>query len=121
GETDLPDTIRPTALSRLWLMSAGQWDAHAVQALAQEGVRTMFDHLKEQYDFIIVDSSPVLPVADTLLLGQHVDGVVFSVLRDVSRIPAVHAAQQRLQALGSPTLRAVVIGRTGHASNSGYQ
>lgn len=121
GEADLQDTIRPTALSRLWLMPAGQWDAHAVQALAQEGVRTMFDHLKEQYDFIIVDSCPVLPVADTLLLGQHVDGVVFSILRDVSRIPAVHAAQQRLSTLAIPMLGAVVIGASGDTGNMGYQ
>jgi capsular exopolysaccharide synthesis family protein len=120
GEADL-DVIKPTALSRLWLMPAGQWDTHAVQALAQEGVRTMFDQLKEEYDFIIVDSSPVLPVADALLLGQHVDGVVFSILRDVSRLPAVQAARERLTTLGIPTLGAVVIGAASEAATCAYQ
>lgn len=116
GETKPEDVIRPTALSRLWLLPAGHWDAHAVQALAQDGVRDLFQKLKEQYDFIIVDSSPVLPVADSLLLAQHVEGVIFSILRDVSRVPSVYGAQQRLGKLGVRILGAVVIGDSGHVS-----
>lgn len=110
NEVNAAEAVRPTPMSRLWLMSAGQWDHHAVQALAQDSVRTLFESLKQQYDFIIVDSSPVLPVADALSLAQHVDGVVFSILRDVSRAPAVYAAQQKFQSLNVRTLGAVVIG-----------
>ena len=120
GDVPVGDAIKPTALSRLWLLPAGNWDAHAVQALAQDGVRGVFEQLKEQYDFIIVDSCPVLPVADALVLAQHVDGVIFSVLRDVSRVPAVHAAQQKLQALDVRTLGAVVIGASGDVSSAAY-
>jgi capsular exopolysaccharide synthesis family protein len=120
GDVALADAVKPTALSRLWLMPAGNWDAHAVQALAQDSVRGLFDQLKEQYDFIVVDSCPVLPVADSLVLAQHVDGVIFSILRDVSRMPAVHAAQQKLQALDVRTLGAVVIGATDDAGSIAY-
>ncbi len=115
GEVNLGDAVRPTAISRLWLMPAGQWDSHALEALAQEAVQQHFEQLKQQYDFIIVDSCPVLPVADALNLGQHVDGVILSVLRDVSRTPAVYAAQQRLGNLGIRTLGAVVIGEAATA------
>jgi polysaccharide biosynthesis transport protein len=57
-----------------------------------------------------VDSAPVLPVADTLLLGQHVDAALFSILRDVSQLPKIHAARERLTALGVPILGAVLSG-----------
>lgn len=110
GETAVADTIQPTSISRLWIMPAGQWDSHAIQALAQDGVKALFAELKEQYDFIVVDSGPVLPMADSLLLGQHVDGVVLSVLRDVSRAPAVYEAQQKLQNLNIRILGAVFVG-----------
>jgi polysaccharide biosynthesis transport protein len=110
GEIQASDAVRATALSRLWVLPAGTWDYHALQALAQEDVRTLIEELKQQYDFIIVDSPPVLPVADSLLLGQHVDGVLFSILRDVSRAPAVYAAQQKLQPLGIRILGAVMVG-----------
>ncbi len=45
--------------------------------LSQPRSRAIFGRLREQFDFIIVDSAPVLPVADTLLLCQHVDATLF--------------------------------------------
>jgi polysaccharide biosynthesis transport protein len=121
GEIQVADAIRATALSRLWLLPGGTWDQHAQQALAQDELRTVFDQLKQQYDFIIVDSPPVLPVADSLLLGQHVNGVLFSILRDVSRAPAVYAAQQKLQPLGIQILGAVMVGATTDLGRSQYR
>ena len=121
GEANANDVIKPTSVSRLWLMPAGHWDAHAVQALAQDNIKTFFETLKRQYEFIIVDSCPVLPVADALSLGQNVDGVLYAVLRDVSRVPALQAAQQRLANLNVRTLGAVLIGVNDYAGASGYQ
>jgi capsular exopolysaccharide synthesis family protein len=121
GEIKVGEVVRPTPLSRLWMVPAGHWDSHAVQALAQDGVRALFAQLKSEYEFIIVDSCPVLPVADALLLGQHVDAVILSVLRDVSRLPAVHAAHQRFNSLGVRTLGAVVIGAPGDVPAMPYQ
>lgn len=121
GEVKPADAIKPTPLSRLWMMPAGHWDSHAVQALAQDSVRGLFEQLKQQYDFIIVDACPVLPVADSLVLGQHVDGVLFSVLRDVSRLPALHAAHQKMTNLGIRTLGAVVIGTDTDLGAAGYK
>jgi succinoglycan biosynthesis transport protein ExoP len=120
NEVSVNDAVKPTSLGRLWLMPAGHFDSHAVQALAQDNVRALFDQLKEQYDFIIVDSCPILPVADALLLGQHVDGVIFSILRDVSRAPAVHAARQKINNLAIRTLGAVLIGAKCEMGNREY-
>ncbi len=111
GEVEPAQIVQNTPLENLSVLAAGAADRRALQALAQDGVvRTVFDELKEQYDFLIVDVSPVLPAADALLIGEHADAVLLSVLRNVSRLPAVYAAQQRLGALGIRVLGAVVIG-----------
>jgi len=111
GELEPGQVVQNTPLENLSLLAAGACDRQALQALAQEGIlRNVFDELKEQYDFLIVDVSPILPVADALLIGEHADAVLLSVLRNVSRLPAVHAAQQRLASLGIRVLGAVVIG-----------
>jgi capsular exopolysaccharide synthesis family protein len=110
GEVEPADAIRATQVSRLWMLPAGNGDAHAIQALAQDNLRTLFEQLKQQYDFIIIDTPPVLPVTDSLLIGQHVDGVLYAVLRDVSRAPAVYAAQQKLAQLAVHTIGAVLLG-----------
>ncbi|MFO0877274.1 MAG: polysaccharide biosynthesis tyrosine autokinase [Gemmataceae bacterium] len=110
GEVELDEIVRPTLTSRLWMIPAGKLDGHALQALAQDTVGKGFEHLKEQYDFIVLDTSPVLPVPDALLLGEHVDVVLLSVMKDHSRLPSVYQAQQRLEALDIRVLGSVVIG-----------
>ncbi len=110
GDTDLTGAIRETPIPNLWLISAGQSDPVALQTLALDNMRQIFDQLRPQYEFILVDSCPVLPVADSLLVGQHVDAVIFSLLREISRMPRVYAAYQRLSMLGVRILGAVVNG-----------
>ena len=62
----------------------------------------------------------MLPVADSLLIGQHVDGVIFTLLREVSRLPEVYAGYQRLSALGVRMLGIVVNGAGGDVYGSTY-
>ncbi len=59
---------------------------------------------------MIVDSSPILPVADGLIIAQQADAVLMSVLTDVSRKHKIFAAYQRLATLGVHVLGAVVTG-----------
>jgi capsular exopolysaccharide synthesis family protein len=111
GEVDLVDAIRPTtAIEGLWLIPAGQWDREVLQALARQGLHDIFERLKDEFDFLIVDSHPVLPATDSLLVGQYADAVLLSLMRDVSQAPRVHAAYQRLTNLGIRVLGAVVNG-----------
>lgn len=99
-EIDLADAIQATSDNGPFVLPAGCCDPTATLALAQQGVREIFEQLKNQFDFIVVDSPPVLSVADSLLIAQRVDAVLFTTLRGVSRLPAVHAAYERLATLG---------------------
>jgi capsular exopolysaccharide synthesis family protein len=110
GEVQVDDAIHETPIDGLWLVPAGHWDREVIQALAKEGVEKAFERFKEQFDFIIVDSHPVLAATDSLLIGQHVDAVILSLLRDVSQVPRVYAAGQRLGNLGIRVLGVVVNG-----------
>jgi capsular exopolysaccharide synthesis family protein len=111
GEVDLGGAMRPTTTEQnLWLLPAGQWDRAVVQELARNGGQDLFAQLRAEFDFIILDSHPLLPATDSLLIGQHVDGVIISVLHDVSQTPKVYAACQRLETLGIPCFGAVVNG-----------
>src|SRR5262249_42053178 len=66
--------------------------------------------LRERFDLVIIDSSPVLPVVDPLLLGQFADVAILSVLREVSCLPSIYAAYQRLTDGGVRVLGAVMSG-----------
>jgi polysaccharide biosynthesis transport protein len=110
GEVTLDDVVVSTAVEELKVISAGQCDAQTLKVLSQGGLGGLFARFKEQYDFVIVDSSPILPVADAQIIAQQVDAVLFSILADVSRKTKILAAYQRIAALGVKVLGAVVTG-----------
>ena len=101
-ELDADAALRPTALDGLWILPAGRCDDAALAALARAAIRPILDRLRAEFEFVVVDSSPVLPVADTMQVAQDVDAVVLSVLRDVSRLPQVQAAYHAPGRAGRP-------------------
>jgi len=110
GETALEDAVASTAIQELKVITAGKVDHLTLRILSQGGMGSLFTRLKEQFDFVIVDTSPILPVADGLIIAQQADAVLFSILTDVSRKTKIFAAYQRLTTLGAKVLGAVVTG-----------
>jgi capsular exopolysaccharide synthesis family protein len=110
GEIEVAEAAQETPQENLSLIPAGQWDREVLQALARNGLEGVFERLADEFDFIIIDSHPVLAATDSLLLGRQVDAVILSVLREVSMMPQVFAAQQQLTSLGVRVLGAVVNG-----------
>jgi capsular exopolysaccharide synthesis family protein len=117
GESSLADVLASTAIEELKVITAGNCDHQTLRILAQGGMGGIFAELKENYDFVIVDTSPVLPVADASMIAQQCDAALFSILRDVSRKAKIMAAYQRLSTLGVRILGAVVTG--GHDGDYG--
>jgi capsular exopolysaccharide synthesis family protein len=110
GEVELEDAVQDTTLPGLTVMPAGQWDREVLQALARGSVEGIFEKLRAEFDFILVDSHPVHAATDALVLGQQADAVLLSVLKGVSEGPRVHAAARRLTELGARVLGAVLCG-----------
>lgn len=104
------DVVQSTSIHKLWLIPAGGNGGIPAEALTGNRFRTILDSLSDQFDIIIIDSSPVLLVTDTLLLGKKVDGVILSVFQNKSRIPCASAAYERLRKLGVNVLGSVVHG-----------
>ncbi|MGE0534559.1 MAG: polysaccharide biosynthesis tyrosine autokinase [Pirellulales bacterium] len=99
-EAEMDEAIRPTRASGLWALTTGHCDDESVQDLAKEQVHEMFAELRAGFDFVIIDSAPVLALADPLVIGQYVDTAIVTALRDVSRVPQVHEACERLRGVG---------------------
>jgi capsular exopolysaccharide synthesis family protein len=81
----------------------------------------VFKQLRENYEIVIVDTAPVLPVPDALLLGRWVQGIVLAVRYDTSRFAMIQRAYKRLSTLKVPVLGAVVNGvRNASTTYGGY-
>jgi polysaccharide biosynthesis transport protein len=70
----------------------------------------LISNLRQRYDLIIIDSPPVLPVPDALILGRWTDGAVIAVRYDISRFPQVERARRQLDNAGITVLGTVING-----------
>ncbi len=121
GEAERDAVIHPTRTANLWLLPAGRCDLRSVQALSTSYLGTAIAALCVQFDYVIIDSGPVLKIADPLLIGQHVDAAIISVLRDVSKVPKVYEACERLRSVGITVLGSVVNGVNDDAARHGVE
>jgi len=110
AEVDVDDVIRPTHAEGLWLLTAGYCDVDAIHALATEQMQPVFDKLRNEYDFVIIDGAPILGMSDALIFGQYSDGAILSVRRDHSQMPKINHAAELLRDVGIRIIGAVVNG-----------
>ena len=109
-EVDPADAVQPTQEEGLYFMPAGHCDADAIQLLATDQPQPIFEKLRSQFDYVVVDSAPALGLADSVCLGQHVDGAILAVLRDQSGLRETHKAVETLRGMGVEVIGSVVNG-----------
>lgn len=73
-------------------LPGGTPDLSASELLDLDHFRNILEELKNEYDVIIVDSAPVGPIVDTLIMAKHVDSVVLVARTCKTSVPAVNHA-----------------------------
>ena len=73
---DLIVTLENPPLS---ILPAGPEPKHPAELLDSAAMKRLMERLRQQFDLIVIDSPPALPVADPGILGRHTDGVLFVV------------------------------------------
>ena len=76
GSRELHEVLRPTEIEHLNFVSSGATAPNPTELLGSHKMAETLRHLEQEYEYIVIDSSPVLPVSDSLLLAKLVDGVV---------------------------------------------
>lgn len=110
GEVELDDICQPTQAEGLTFIAAGQVDQSTLQVLSSDGGRSIINRLKEEFDFVIIDTSPLLFVAEPSMLAQNADIVLMSTRKDHSRVPYVRQCRDSLRSLNVPLLGAIMVG-----------
>lgn len=92
------------------LLSAGTPMSDTSRIFQGRAFGMLIARLRQLYDLIIIDSPPILPVPDALIMGRWTDGVVLASRFDVSRAPQVERARRQLDLAGIPVLGTVING-----------
>ena len=110
GECGNDEVVQPTAIDGLFVVTGGVCDYAAITALSRPELSKVIKGYRDAFDHVVIDAGPVLAFADTLMLGQQSDAVILSTMLDVSRVPQVENAVDRLRSVGVRLLGVVVNG-----------
>jgi capsular exopolysaccharide synthesis family protein len=101
------DAVQVTDLlldDRLALYTAGELPSNPGEMLGGVRMRKVLEKMGEHYDWVIVDSAPILPVTDSVALSSAVDGVIMVVRAGRSTTTDLGDALERLETVRAPIL-----------------
>ncbi len=110
GRAELDATLITVQAGGFHFLSAGTPGIDPTRVLKSTRLAELIGQLRQMYDLIIIDTPPVLPVADALIMGRWADGAVMAARYDASRLPLVERANRQIIAAGIPVLGVVVNG-----------
>ena len=101
SNASLKDTIFSVPGTKLEIITSGAKRFDMSDIVSREQIKKFFDVLKVEYDYLIIDSPPVQPVSDTLILTQASDYNIFLIRSDSSKTLAFMSSIKKIQNVGA--------------------
>jgi capsular exopolysaccharide synthesis family protein len=108
GQAQLNQVIHRTAVPCLDILPAGSRAPNPAELLGSHAMGHLIHDLQQRYDFVLLDSPPLLPVADGLMLSRVVDSVVLVVRSRVTDRKVAQEARRRLLRVNARVLGVVL-------------
>lgn len=110
-ESDWPELLQPVpGIEGLSVISAGMTPEQPTDALSSPRMQAMLQVCREQYQYILIDSPPMLVAADSAVLATVADGVIYVVRANRTHSEAVLTGKQRLIDVGAKLIGGVLNG-----------
>jgi capsular exopolysaccharide synthesis family protein len=90
------EAVKKTTVSGLWVMTAGRIPPNPAELLGSQRFRDFQNSLRAHFDWIIIDTPPVMAVTDAALVAHYASGVLFVV---GSEMTSRHAAKRAVDQL----------------------
>ncbi len=95
GKVGVEGLIEQRGLDVLFLLPSGHSPPDPAEFLSAHGVADFLADIRQRYDYVVIDSSPILPVTDTSVLASRADGILLVI--QVGRV--ARAALRRAKSL----------------------
>jgi len=93
--------LQKTAVEGLTVLDSGELPSNPARLLGSQHMEDLLDDLARRSDVVVVDSPPVLPVADAMLLARQANGVLMVLRAGQTRWQAARQAVDRLRQVGA--------------------
>ena len=108
GAAGLDDVLQKTKFPRLSLLASGPIPPNPSELLGSMATKKLLSELRTQFDYVIIDSAPLLAVTDSAILATEADGAIMVVRSGITKRDQVAHAIGMLRDVGAPVLGAVL-------------
>lgn len=110
GRCSVEEAMVRNWVEELDVIPAGRLRCSPQKLVGSGQLMRLLAELRQRYRYIVIDTPPVLSVAETMVYARQADAVLMCTMRDISRMDQVRLACQRLEAAGRKPTGAVLCG-----------
>ena len=118
GEAEMETGIQKTEVPNLFILSSGTRPPNPAELLGSEKMKSFVEELRKTYDFIILDTPPIIMVTDAQILAQYTDGCLLVISSGEAERDSAIKAQGLLEKVNAKIL-GVVLNKV-DSSKKGY-
>lgn len=107
-DLELEKLIKPTIVPSLYLINSGPIPPNPAELLSSEKMSELLKKVREQFDFVLIDTPPLLAVTDAQILAKMVDGLVLVVRAEKTPREALMQTRELIDLLKLKTFGVVI-------------
>ncbi len=119
GRFEMEDIMASPGLDNLHIIEAGPVPANPSELLSTRAMADLLREVREEYDIVLIDTPPVLPVTDAAIVATQVDGVVLVYQAGKVGRLVLRRAKVHLESVGAKVWGVVL--NDVHTEIAGYQ
>ena len=116
---DIMELVQDTKIPNLYVLTTGPVAPNPSELLGSQNMVDILEELKQHFDYVLVDTPPVMPVTDAAVVSGKVDGTILIVASGAVSPSIAVEAKTRLEQAGAHML-GVVLNKVDVAANSHY-
>ena len=121
---DVLEIVQSSGTPGLDILTSGPVAPNPSEILASNRMKTVIDELKEKYDYVLIDTPPVLPVTDSSVISSIADGTILLTAWNQITPAMAKEAKRRLEQAGAKILGVVLnkveVASKGYGYGYGY-
>ena len=106
--TAVADAVQATGIEGLDALTAGVIPPNPSELLGSEQMKNLLQRAKEQYDYVLIDTPPVMPVTDALIVSRFVDGMILVIASAEVKVEMAREVKNQLVNAGANILGVVL-------------
>lgn len=106
--TALSDAVQKTSIEGLYALTGGVIPPNPSELLGSEQMKNVLQRAKEQYDYVLIDTPPVMPVTDALIVSRFVDGMILVIASAEIKVEMARDVKNQLVNAGANILGVVL-------------